>query len=235
MSEGNQDNSKNELDLENVFRQTYFISQGDSGLQRQLYQWLRVMNIFKYSDFPNDEPDWIGKFHAPKLHANSGQDASMNEDQKYEWANFKVEFYKAGSPKDEFLLTDILGNCLKRDLYYQIKARPNREDGQKSKADSSKDPHKSFVRHYILDGNLKSQPFSSLFDSLRTVLFSITPAEEELARIHIPSPSDSSDSVANWTNGALRLNQKLGMLIKLWEQNHPGEKFFPPSPTTTSS
>lgn len=228
MTEGNLDGLKTDYDLKEVFRQTYFISQGDAGLQGLLYNWVKIENVFKPSDFPSEPPDWLNNFYSPRIHSNSGQVMSGKNDSKIEWANFKYEIsYRGTKQESDTLLVDILSAIVKHDLDYQLLPRPGRTVGKSTIPDDAHDQHKSFIRHYILNDNFQSKPFSDLFRSLKPVLASIDQASpEQLERIAVPKPEESEESKRSWVRNTLNLNQKLGMLIKLWEQNHPGHNFF---------
>lgn len=228
MTEGSVDGLKTDYNLKEVFRQTYYISQGDAGLQRSLYEWLKLENIFKLSDFPSETPDWINNFYAPGLHSVKGQKISEKNDSKVEWAYFRYTISEKVNIQDkEKLLNKILLDIIKRDLDYQLTERPGRIINKSTKPDDAQDVHKSFVRHYILNDNFYSKPFSDLFSILKPLLHAIEQASpQELERVAVPKPEENEDSKRNWVRNSLNLKQKLGMLAKLWEQNHPGEKFF---------
>lgn len=68
------------------------------------------------------------------------------------------------------------------------------------------DPYASFFREYILNlrasGNIA---FNALFESINDTYTNLQPEDREI--------------------------QNLAFLSKHWEEKHPGEKFFPPTPT----
>ncbi len=220
------------VDIKSIFRQTFFISQGAAGLQDLLFQWLAQAKIVTLNDFGAEIPEWVTNVFPPNLHDVSGKkmEGVNNTAASREWQQFKRMYLLHNEKNDKNLLAKILSNTLIQDLSFQVRGRPNRE-GTRVHPDDRQDLYKSFTRYYILNNNFHTQPFRTLFSELNVIISKINkPSEEELSKIEIPiSLSNNQDArrmtVGDWAT-KLTDSQRLGILSKLWEQNHPGEKFF---------
>jgi hypothetical protein len=92
-----------------------------------------------------------------------------------------------------------------KDEVYQRLKRPQRQPSEQTPPDSINDPHASFVRRHIINAVPTG---NDAFDELH----------KELAPLVAEYRS---------TRRPRRMYNSLISLAKSWENNHPGQKFFP--------
>lgn len=226
-----------EQKIQDIFRQSYFLSQGRPKLQSMLFEWIGVKNLVTLEDFKDISVQWLAKFVSPKSHDAEGYLGSKMQktDPWVQFDNFKnkINLVVINRNNDQEKITiDILDSMLEADILYQILKRPNRTISNGAEADTVQDPHKSYIRHYVVCDNYKLQPFNNLFEEFKTMnlqnLFNPhfnVPQKDRFDDSSGDNRSSVREAITLWT-ASLYLSEKLTILTKLWEQNHPGEKFF---------
>jgi hypothetical protein len=192
-----------------LFFQSFRFSQGNNFLQEDIFKWLVAKGYFDNIEVPEKPPLYITEIAVPKKHIPLPDDARPSELKKVWDALYKAKHRKHGFHSEE-LLDPVLLRMIDKDRHYQKYERPNRQPSDQVTADSSNDPHASFVRRFILNAHpTGSDAFNELHKELAPVL----------ARYRYKNPTGLK------YNHSTR--QGLVVLAQEWERKHPGQTFFP--------
>jgi hypothetical protein len=215
MPEGDrQDIEQNELTeqqkrAKDLFFQSFRFSQGELFLQEKILKWLVAKGRFDGLEVPEELPAYIQETIVPEKHLTITEGPKKELEKVWGKLNIYVTHLRQSISVDE-LQPSILRGMIDRDRLYQEKERPNRPDSQQATPDSSNDPHASFVRKYIING----QPTGSdAFDELHRSLVPLL-TKSRTATYVAPKHIVDKDILLSLSSG--------------WENNHPGHTFFPP-------
>lgn len=222
--------------IQEIFRQTYFISQGMPKLQSMLFDWVAMEKFVSLEDYKLLRIDWLENFVSPSIHHPAGYFATNQQktDPFVQAESFHSSItHEIIDPNinPEGLTSSILTYLLSIDIMYQILERPNRKQLNEVKPDDANDIHKSYIRHYVIHDNYKSKPFSLLFNLFRNMnLHNLLNERFNITQFTIPNQGDDErdlyrGNLIYWSEN-FGIGKQLNVLAKLWEQNHPGEKFF---------
>lgn len=226
MSEGeregleNTELTKQQKSVRDLFKLSFYFSQGDPGLQGDILEFLVGKGCFDDIEVLPRPPDYIMEIVAPKKHdATYGDkhDPSRIMTLEEEWK--KIYFAKQDKSFDfaEELIDSILFGMIERDLEFQRRERPNRQGSEQVRPDSSNDPHASFVRKHIIYARSTG---NDAFDELHRNL------AVKLMQCRNASSTDPKD--------ILNTQKELLVLKTEYEKNHPGYKLFPVEKTEYS-
>lgn len=214
-----------------LVRYTFLLSQGDANFQRMILQSLGkkgVINSNTLLAIPHE--DVIRYMSPPKNHKIISEKTVGSEKDEI-WSSLGLELHPSELEEIDLSALDnsILAEMIDRDLYFQhvdTNRLGRREDTYK--IDSDQDPHASQIRRYLIHDENIAPPalkqvniiYAELFSRLRQQLFSLK-NEQNISL----AEDDQLTTVSTDTRSVMMRN--LSSLEKSWENNHPGEIFFP--------
>jgi hypothetical protein len=198
-----------QINAKDLFFQSFRFSQGSPNLQNEILKWLIIKGKFEGFIIEKKPPAYIKEIPIPMKHKQLDK-RKINDEIKLMWGNLYQFNRMKKLPAENDMLTEILYKMLERDLIYQHKERQGRQGFKKNEPDSIKDPHASFVRKYILEGEPTGcATFNELHEELKPLL----------ANYIINSRNSLSD------HGFVKY-RRITELEGLWEKNHPGQSFY---------
>lgn len=204
-----------------IFRQSFRFAQGDTRvLQTDILRWLIAKGEFDSDSIPEKASGEVLDIVAPLQHNpafGTTADRRRTSVIASEWDILSREHAKylsdpQGYPTPSELLPSILSGMLARDLHYQKheRIRSMEENAEKFEADSSSDPHASFLTKFALQGvTTRHMEYDALFADLGKLL------REDLSEL------DTKTDLSSYSRLVL-----LAEFRKLWRENHPNESYF---------
>ena len=187
-------------DLKRYFYLSFRYSQGSHELQEKLFTWTGQRNLYK--NIPTEiSPNFLEQIKIPITHQHEESAAQRGAFQG-EWYEMSKLFNgeKEVLVNPSLLLRDIVTSMAHRDIVFsKDKIRHTAGMYDPKNPDSASDPRASFIRRYsILKKPTGHVEFDELFNNIREVVMSK----------QYKSSMQGSD------------------LVKLWEKNHLGHKFY---------
>lgn len=167
--ESKADISEKGRELKSLFRKSFKFSQGEIGVQTNIFRWLRQNNYLDSFTIPTNPPAFIHEIEPPAVHGKVSEFEST-KDTTIE--NAWEALYEVASGKDKITVTKnyLLSSIVERDLHFQFVPREGRLDTD-AQPDSLHDPHASFLRKYSLHNETTgSKAFDQLFLEIRDPL-----------------------------------------------------------------
>ncbi len=217
------------------FRGAFRLSQGSARAQNSIDDWAMGNGLIPVVNMPHQIPEYL-LIRPPRLHLKSPENR-INDDRNDAWE--ALRFVTENGPRNtpEKAKKIILQEILLKELVYQRLTRHGR--------DFNDDMFESHLRRNLILGEdyANSPIINQLLKELRIELEKlraepIEPITDEM----IQSPDMKEiDELLRSGEGAKReeggerirkfgTRRNLAFVEKLWEDHHPGQKFFPDTP-----
>lgn len=203
----------NDADLiKSYFYNSFRLSQGNPSTQDHIFGWLASHGYLENIDIPRKLPPYIIKMPIPTRHEDLNRLGPLN-DIRLMYIHF-IDSKDIKSPTTEVKGIGmvpfeelIVKETIERDFIYQHKKRPGRDAATDVKPDSVNDPHASFLRKYVINGETMGgiAAYDDLLAHMQQSLVASI-AEQKFS----PDIQGCFDE-----------------LVERWEINHPGISFFP--------
>ncbi len=227
-----------QIAMRQFVRGTFRISQGALGIQLPAIEWASFNGRIPIQEIPAEMPDYLQDLFPPGQHKKLDQEQA-NAGILTAWEKIHELTYGISPTPESEILPVLTHEILKMELKYQLLDRPARNNPA--------DNHESQVRKYILQGEKTESPIiddlcielKREFEKLRE-----EPAPEITAEMISPESfrvltqyyigMSGYQPISRYVEEELRAmgdRKVLAYVEALWEQNHPGQRFFPEQTT----
>lgn len=232
--------SPDEIAVRQFVRSSFIVSEGSLGIQNTIFDYAVAKGLLSEIDIPRKIPNYMLTLFPPGQHVIRPPEI-IKDDRAFAWSALHKSKSEPKGVEAEKLVPVILSEVLGREFKYQIVKRPKRAPDT--------DQHESYLRKFVLMGEstgsqitdqlcldlkpllakLRDEPFPAVTDDMISN-DALSPLPQMLQ-----GSGDLIEGMISKRLNAMGDRRILAYIEALWEKNHPGEKFFPPSPTTTSS
>lgn len=201
--------------LQSLVFQSFRLSQGNFRYQKLLYRWLAKEGFTEDLPITQEMPQYIAATLPPQKHTSVAESEEIANTLQDTWSDLvEVHEERGGRFSSDSLLVSILDTYIESDKKYIDIGRPGRPSKGENQSDSLNDPHASWARRYIIQGESTSVPgFDAMHQALRPVL---------IDQIEAINPANTELSFED-----IQRQRELTELISAWQVHHPGETFIP--------
>lgn len=201
----NPDNTPVADSVRDIFYMSFHHSQGNSKLQIDMFNWFFVNGVINRDAFNQLPPSNILEISVPNHHVPVSDEGRKIATPTDMW-DLAARMARIGNPDPTLCEQRILDGIIRQDTHFQFLNAPRAAYDGIGEPDSRYDKRASFLRKHVVSGvSSGNVGFDLLYDGIKKRLYEV---------------------LTQNLNTGTGTKKRLSRLVKKWERNHPGYKFF---------